>query len=57
MIPWPQGSTDTQAARIAAYAAAGVERLYVNVGAGFVGPESIAAFGRDVIARSPAGAS
>lgn len=51
MIPWPQGSTDTRAARIAAYEVAGLERLYLNIGAGSVGSEAIATFGRDVMAR------
>ena len=55
MIRWPDGSPTAQAARIAAYEAAGLERLYLNIGAGTVGPEAIAAFGREVIARDTAG--
>lgn len=52
MIPWPVGSPDLQRARIDAYAAAGVERVFLNIGAGLKDPTDIERFGRDVLARS-----
>lgn len=49
MVPWPAGSPDAQIAQIAAYAAVGVERIYLNVGAGPAEQGMISAFGREVI--------
>jgi len=49
MIPWPAGSPDAQIARIAAYAAVGVERIYLNVGTGPAERGTITAFAREVL--------
>jgi len=49
MIPWPDGSWEARRRRIRAYAAAGVERLYLNVGAGLPDAEDIGRFGREVV--------
>jgi F420-dependent oxidoreductase-like protein len=49
MIPWPAGSPDAQIARIAAYAAVGVERIYLNVGTGPAERGTITAFAREVV--------
>ncbi len=54
MIPWPAGTPDAQVARIAAYAAVGVERVYLNVAAGPAEHGMITAFGREVISASHA---
>ena len=50
MVPWPAGTVEEQVRLIAAYEAAGAQRLYLNVGRGPEDPESLARFGRDVIA-------
>ncbi len=50
MVPWPDGTVEEQVRLIAAYEAAGAQRLYLNVGPGPDDPESLARFGRDVIA-------
>jgi F420-dependent oxidoreductase-like protein len=50
MIPWPEGSPEAQAALVNAYQAAGLGRLYLNVGAGTVDRAAITAFGRAVVA-------
>lgn len=54
MVPWPAGSPDEHIARITAYAAVGVERIYFNVGTGPAGRDAISAFGREVIPAFPA---
>ncbi len=49
MIPWPTGSVEEQRERVAAYAEAGVQRLYLNVGPGLADLAELERFGRDVI--------
>lgn len=49
MIPWPPGSPDDQIARIAAYAAVGVERIYLNLGTGPAERGTITTFAREVV--------
>ena len=55
MIPWPEGSPEAQAALVNAYQAAGLGRLYLNVGAGTVDRAAITAFGRAVVAPGRTG--
>jgi F420-dependent oxidoreductase-like protein len=49
MVPWPAGPPDAQIARISAYAAVGVERLYLNAGTGPAERGTIRAFAREVL--------
>jgi F420-dependent oxidoreductase-like protein len=49
MIPWPAGPRETWRRRVSAYAAAGVDRLYLNVATGLRDLGDVERFGQQVI--------